>query len=66
MGGSNVCGQGIINYIISTPQPLYYKSTDTGDNGHTGLYIADKLWAVFNDLGPQNGFALVTETMLRT
>uniref|UniRef100_A0A4W5MJ42 Reverse transcriptase domain-containing protein n=1 Tax=Hucho hucho TaxID=62062 RepID=A0A4W5MJ42_9TELE len=25
---SNVRGQGIINYIISTPQPVFYKSTD--------------------------------------
>jgi hypothetical protein len=45
-GWSNVCGQGIINYIISTPQPAFYKSTDTRDNRHTGLYIADELKAV--------------------
>ena len=36
---SNVCGQGIINYIISTPQPVLYKSTSTSDNRHTGLYL---------------------------
>ena len=57
---SNVRGQGIINHIISTPQPVFYKSTDTRDNRHTGLYIADELKAV-NDLGPQKVFALVTE-----
>lgn len=51
----------IINYIISTPQPLLYKSTDTRDNRHTGLYIADELKAVINDLGPQKVFALVTD-----
>ena len=34
-GLSNVCGQGIINYIIYTPQPVFYKSTDTRDNSHT-------------------------------
>ena len=50
----NVHGQGIINYIISTPQPVFYKSTDTRDNRHIGLFIADGLrWAVINDLGPQ-------------
>ena len=58
---SNVCGQGIINYIISTPQPVFYKSTDTRDNRHTGLYIADELKAVINDLGPQKVFAPVTD-----
>ena len=61
-GWSNVRGQGIINYI-STPQPVFYKSTDTMDNGHTGLYIADELKAVINDLGPQKVFALVTDNV---
>ena len=58
-GWSNVCGQGIINF--STPQPVFYKSTDTRDHRHTGLYIADELKAVINDLGPQKVFALVTD-----
>ena len=51
----------IINYIISTPQPVFYKSTDTRDNRHTSLYIADELKAVINDLGPQKVFSLVTD-----
>ena len=50
-----------MNYIISTPQPVFYKSTDTRDNRHTGLYIADELKAVINDLGPQKVFAMVTD-----
>ena len=54
-------GQGIINYIISTPQPVFYKSTVTRDNRHTSLYIADELKAVINDLGPQKVFVLVTD-----
>ena len=60
-GWLNVRGQGIINYIISTPQPVFYKSTDTRDNRHTGLYISDELKAVINNLGPQKVFALVTD-----
>ena len=28
---SNIRGEGIINYIISTPQPVFFKSTDTKD-----------------------------------
>jgi hypothetical protein len=42
-GWSNVRGQGIINYIISTPQPVFYKSTDPRDNRQTGIYITDEL-----------------------
>ena len=60
-GWSNVRGQGIINYIVTTPQPVFYKSTDTKDNRHTGPYIADELKAVINDLGPEKVFTLVTD-----
>ncbi|RXN06113.1 hypothetical protein ROHU_033008 [Labeo rohita] len=60
-GWSNVRGQGIINYIVTTPQPVFYKSTDTKDNRHTGPYIADELKAVINDIGPEKAFALVTD-----
>ena len=35
-------------------------STDTRDNRHTVLYIADELKAV-NDLGPQKVFSMVTD-----
>lgn len=60
-GWSNVRGQGIINYIVTTPQPVFYKSTDTKDNRHTGLYTADELKAVISDLGPEKVFGLVTD-----
>ena len=46
--------------MIFTPQPVFYKSTDTRDR-HTGLYNADNLKAVINDLGPQKVIALVTD-----
>ena len=45
-GWLNVRGQGIINYIISTPQPVFFNSRGTRDNRHTGLHIADELRAV--------------------
>lgn len=60
-GWSNVRGQGIINYIVATPQPVFYKSTDTKDNRHTGPYIADELKTVINDLGSEKVFAVVTD-----
>ncbi|GAA6105166.1 glucose-fructose oxidoreductase domain-containing protein 2 isoform X1 [Tachysurus ichikawai] len=60
MGGRMSGGQGIINYIVTTPQPVFYKSTDTKDNRHTGLYI-DELKAVISDLGTKKVFGLVTD-----
>jgi hypothetical protein len=52
-GWLNVRGKGIINYIISTPQPVFYKSTDTRDLRHTGLYK--------RKLGPHKVFSLVID-----
>ncbi|KAJ4925101.1 hypothetical protein JOQ06_017838 [Pogonophryne albipinna] len=60
-GWSNIWGQGMINYIVTTPQPVFYKSVDTKDNRHTGQYIADELKVIINDLGPEKVFALVTD-----
>ena len=60
-GWSNVCGQGIINYIISTTLPVSYNSTGTRDYRHTGLNIANELTPVINDLGLKKVFALVTD-----
>ena len=54
-------GQGIINFIISTPQLVFYNSTDTRDNRQTSPYVAGELKVVINDLGPQKVFALVTD-----
>jgi hypothetical protein len=59
-GWSNVRGQGIINYI-STPQPVFYKSTDTQGARCTDLYIDDCLQLICNDLVPQKAFELVTD-----
>ncbi|KAL0153896.1 hypothetical protein M9458_050817 [Cirrhinus mrigala] len=58
-GWSNVWGQGIINYSVTTPHPVLYKSTDTKDHRHTGPTLPMKV--VINDLGPQKVFALVTD-----
>ncbi|KAL7839650.1 hypothetical protein SRHO_G00263080 [Serrasalmus rhombeus] len=51
-GWSNIRGQGIINFIVTTLQPVFYKSIDTKDDWHTGTYIGEQLKAVVNDLGP--------------
>jgi len=60
-GWSNIRGEGIINYILSTPKPVFYKSTDTKDKRHTAAYIADELINVITELGSHKVFALVTD-----
>lgn len=38
-GRTNVRGEGIINFVITTPQPVFYRSTETGENRHTAEYV---------------------------
>jgi hypothetical protein len=60
-GWSNIRGEGIINFIACTPQPVFFKSIDTKDNRHTGAYIADQLKAVIEEIGPNKVYATVTD-----
>ena len=60
-GWSNIRGEGIINYIVSTPQPVFFKSTDTKDKRHTSEYIAGELKNVITELGPDKVFAVITD-----
>lgn len=54
--------QGIVNYTVTTPQPFFYKSTDTKGHRHSGAYIAQELKNVIEEVGPGKVFALVTDS----
>lgn len=58
----NIRDEEIINYIVSTPQPVsfffsLFLSTDTKDNRHTSQYMADELKNVIAELGSDKVFA---------
>ncbi|CAM1295475.1 Uncharacterised protein r2_g470 [Pycnogonum litorale] len=60
-GWSNIRGEGIINFIACTPQPVFFKSIDTKDNRHTGAYIADQMKMVIEEIGSSKIYATVTD-----
>lgn len=60
-GWSNTRGEGMISYIVATPLPVFFKSTDTKGNVYTSSYIANELKAVINELGPNKVVAVVTD-----
>lgn len=53
--------QAILNYIVTTPEPILYKTKCTGAERHTGEYIADELIQVIEELGPAKVIGLVTD-----
>ena len=45
---STTTNEGIINFIVNTPEPVFYKHVETKDVSQTGEYLAE---VVFCDRG---------------
>ncbi|XP_064475765.1 uncharacterized protein LOC135389662 [Ornithodoros turicata] len=60
-GWTNIRGESIVNFIVATPEPLFYKCVDTGDNRHTATYISSEIRAVIESLGSSKVVAVVTD-----
>ncbi|XP_063384249.1 uncharacterized protein LOC134670357 [Cydia fagiglandana] len=58
-GWSNVRNAGIINFIISKPEPVFVKSLDTTTHRHTGEYLADEIMTIMTEYGPNKFVVLV-------
>ena len=39
-GWTNIKKDPVVNIMIATPTPIFYKVVETGDNSHTGEYVA--------------------------
>ncbi|XP_034944412.1 uncharacterized protein [Chelonus insularis] len=40
---SNIRKEGIINFIVTTPAPVFFKTFPTGTESQTALYISEKI-----------------------
>lgn len=60
-GWTNIVGDGLINIIICTPTPLFYKTVHRGTAKETGTYISNELLEVIKEIGPQKFFLIVTD-----
>ncbi|KAF2884886.1 hypothetical protein ILUMI_21305 [Ignelater luminosus] len=60
-GWSNIRNASIINFIVTTPQPVFYKTVSTEEHRHTGQYVAEQIEAVFTDIGINKVIACCTD-----
>ncbi|XP_059589231.1 uncharacterized protein LOC132252436 [Alligator mississippiensis] len=60
-GWTNVRGERIINFVITTSQPVFYRSIETGENRHTAEHIGSKVCEALQKIGSGKVFALLTE-----
>lgn len=60
-GWTNIKGEGVINFIICTPRPVFYKSINPGTERETGQFICDKLSEIVEEIGSAKFFLIVTD-----
>lgn len=60
-GWSNVRGDSIINFVLTSPRPIFYKSINATGDSHTGDFIGGELCKVIEEIGPEKVAAVVTD-----
>lgn len=58
-GWSNIRNEAIINFIITTPEPVFVKYLDTKTNRHTAEYICQEIIKVLEKYGPFKFLCLI-------
>ena len=63
-GWSNIRNELVINFVVSQPKPVFWKSFRTDLQNHTGEYISTEILKVIEELESECGkmaFAVVTD-----
>ena len=66
-GWSNIRNELVINFVVSQPKPVFWKSFHTDLQSHTGEYISTEILKVIEELESECGkmaFAVVQTTQV--
>ncbi|KAG7176191.1 hypothetical protein Hamer_G028873 [Homarus americanus] len=58
--------EGIINFVITVPRPIFWSSTATGAESHTGEYMASLLKKMVEEIGAMKVLAICTDNASNT
>lgn len=58
-GWSNIRNEAIINFVITTPEPVFVKFLDTKDNRHTAEYLCGEILNVLKKHGAEKFLCLI-------
>lgn len=53
--------EAIMNFIICTPSPVYYKSIATAEEKHTSDYVSQQIESVMTEIGIKKFIAVITD-----
>lgn len=60
-GWTNIRRQSIVNFVLTTPEPVFYKTFPTLDTAHDATYIAKCISEVVEEVGSNKIFGIVTD-----
>ncbi|KAL1914699.1 uncharacterized protein VTP21DRAFT_8110 [Calcarisporiella thermophila] len=58
---TNIRGESVMNFVITTPKPFFYDVIFIDTNQHTGEYIAREISKIIRRIGPDKVKAVVTD-----
>ena len=61
-GWSNINRESVQNFIICTPEPIFFNAIFSGEESHTGEWVANKLIQQMEDIGVHKFSAIITDT----
>ncbi|XP_052129965.1 uncharacterized protein LOC113214128 [Frankliniella occidentalis] len=59
-GWNNNRHEGIVNFVVSTPQPFFYKAIEPGTQRENAVYLSDNILVVLNAVNANKVLLLVT------
>lgn len=62
-GWSNIRNEAILNFIICTPSPVFYKTLATRSVSHTGKYIFEQIDLILQEVGTRKFQSVVTDNV---
>ena len=61
-GWTDVCGRGIVNFMITTPTPLLWDSFDRGTERETGSFVATNVIDIIQKVGPEKFLIFICDS----
>lgn len=58
-GWTNIRNEPIINFVITTPEPLFHSFLSTKENRHTGEYMAEQIDNLISKYNPEKFFVVI-------
>ena len=60
-GWTNINGTGLVNFLLATPEPIFLKVVDKGDERETGEYLANHAISIIREKGSDKFLLVVSD-----